>query len=94
LDAVDQDDLFVFNDFVDDPIIAAPRRLEPGELANQRLAQPLRVVGDRPEDGLKGGMANLLGKPVEMTQALGCDLDLVHPPALGVISQGEPLTDS
>jgi len=82
LDPMNHNNLLVVNDLVDDPVVTAPRRIEPSEFADQPLAEPMRILGNRPQDGLHGGMAYLAGKPVEMAKTLGCDLDLVHPSAL------------
>jgi len=59
--SVNQDGLVVFEDLVDDSVVTATRRPETLEFAYQRFTQPLGVLGDRPEDGLQGCMAHLVG---------------------------------
>jgi len=76
---MDQNDLVVFEDLVDDAIVATPRRPETLEFTDERLAQPVRVLGDRPENGLQRSVPHLLRKSVEMLETLSRDLNLVHP---------------
>jgi hypothetical protein len=60
LHAVDQNDLVVFKDLVDDAVVTTSRRPQALRFTNQRLAEPVRVFSDRPEDGLQGGVAHLV----------------------------------
>ena len=76
--AGNDDPALVFVDFVDDPIVAPPSGAQPLELAEQRLARALRVRGDGGVDRLYCSSADLLGKPVEVTEAFRRDPDLVH----------------
>jgi len=78
LHAVDQNNLLVFEDFVDDAVVASARRPEALELADERPAKAVRVVSDRSEDGLQASVSHLLRELVEMTETLSRDLDLVH----------------
>lgn len=78
LDSVDQDDVFIVEDLVDDAVVAAAGGTKTVELADQRLSQPPRVVGDGPEDRLESSLAYLGRQAVEMAQTLSRDLDVVH----------------
>ncbi len=91
LHTVDQNDLVVFEDLVDDAIVAASRRPKTLEFANQRLAKSVWVLSNRSEDGLQRCVAHLLGELVEMTETLGRDLNLVHAAALDVVLERQPL---
>jgi len=88
---MDQDDLLVFEDLVDDAIVASSRRPQTLEFTNQRLAETVRVLSDRPEDGLQCGVAHLLRKLVEMTETLSRDLNLVHPATSDVVLETHSL---
>lgn len=44
LDSVDQHDVGVLVDLVHDPVIPPPRRPQPGERADERLADAARIV--------------------------------------------------
>lgn len=50
LDRVDDDPLPGFGDLVDDPVVATPRRVKAGELADERLVEPARVRARRGDD--------------------------------------------
>jgi hypothetical protein len=91
LHAVAQNDLIVFQDLIDDVIVAAPRRPKAVEFTDQWLAEPTRVAGDRSEDGLQRSVPYLLREPVEMTETLSRDLDLVHDATSDVVSERQPL---
>jgi hypothetical protein len=91
LHAVDQNNLLVFEDLVDDSVVATSRRPQALEFTNEWLAEPVRVLGDRTEDGLQRGDTHLLRKLVEMAETLSRDLDLVHSTASGVVSETHPL---
>jgi hypothetical protein len=91
LHAVDQNDLLVFKDLIDNAIVATRRWPETFEFADQRFAEPMRVLSDRSEDRLQGSVAHLLGELLEMAETLGCDLDLVHPATSDVILETDPL---
>ena len=89
--SVDEHDLLVFEDLVDDAVIAASCRPEILQFAYERFAEPLRVVCDRPKDGLQCRLAHLVWESVEMTETLGGDLDLVHAVASDVVAETQPL---
>jgi hypothetical protein len=91
LNPVDQNDLVLFEDLVDDAVVAAPCGAEALEFTYQRLPEPLGVLGDWPEDGLQGCMPHLVGKSDEVAQTLRGDLDLVHEAASDVIAETKPL---
>jgi hypothetical protein len=65
--------------------------METLELADQWFPEPLRVLGDRPEDGREGGVPDLVREPVEVAQTLRGDLDPVHEVASDVIAERKPL---
>lgn len=50
----------VFNDAVDDPVVASASRVQAAELAAEGLSYSLRVVGQRPEDEFDAGGGDLL----------------------------------
>ncbi len=91
LHTVDQNDLVVFEDLVDDSVVATSRRPQALEFTKEWLAEPVRVLGDRTEDGLQGSVAHLLRELVEMAEPLSSDLDLVHPATSDVILETDPL---
>jgi hypothetical protein len=66
LPSVDQDNLVTVKDLVDAAVVTAPDRMETLEFSHQWFSKPLRVLGDRPEDGLQGGGADLVVESVEM----------------------------
>lgn len=88
---VDQNELVIFEDLVDDAIVATSRRPEALEFTDQRFAEPVRVLGDRPEDRLQRGVAHILRELVEMTEPLSRDLDLVHPATSDVVLETHTL---
>jgi hypothetical protein len=92
LHSVDQDDLIVFEDLVDDAVVATPRRPQSLEFTDQRLAESARVLSDRTEDGLQRRVAHLLREFVEMAETLSRNLDLVHPATSDVILQTHAVT--
>lgn len=65
--SVDQNNLGIFDDLVDDAVVATSCRPETLELAYQRFAEPLRIVCYRSEDGLQGGVSHLVWESIEMT---------------------------
>ncbi len=87
---MDQNDLVVFEDLVDDAVIATPRRPKTLKFPNERLAAPVRVLSNRSEDGLQGSVAHLLRESIKMAEALSRDLDLVHPATSDVIPEAHP----
>ncbi len=91
LHAVDQNDLLVFEDLVDDAVVTAPRRPKALEFTNQRLAESVRILSDRSEDGLQCSVAHLLRELVEMTKTLSRDLDFVHAATSDVVPETHPL---
>lgn len=91
LDTVDEDDLLLLVDLIHHPVVAAARRPEPRELADERLPDAPRVRGERAQRKPKGGGANLLWQPVEMSQAFRGDLDLVGHDGLRLVAQAESL---
>lgn len=60
LHSVDEYDLFGLEDLVDDPVVAASRRVQPFEFSKQRLAQTSRVPGDWAENCCEGRFSHLL----------------------------------
>jgi hypothetical protein len=60
LHAEDQNDLFDFEDLIDDPIVAAPRRVQTFEFAEQRLSKTMGVLCDRSEDRRERRFSDLL----------------------------------
>ena len=52
----------------------------------------LKVVRNRPEDGLQRSISHLLREFVEMTEAFSGDLDLVHSTASGMVPETHPVT--
>ena len=88
---MDEDDIVFFEDLVDDAIVAAPRRPEALEFADEWLTQPLGIAGNGPEDGYKCGVAYLVREMVEMTKTFRGDLNFVHREASDVIAQPQPL---
>ena len=85
LHTVDQNDLVVFEDLVDDAVVATSRRPKTLKFASERLAEPVRVLSNRSEDRLQCSVAHLLRKSIEMTETLSRDLDLVHPATSDVV---------
>ena len=79
LDAMGGDDLRGVVDAVDDPVVAAASREEPGELSHERLAQPVRVVCEGAVEHHQGGVSDFGGKLVQVAEPLRGDPDLVHP---------------
>jgi len=91
LHAVDQNDLVIFEDLVDDAVAATSRRPETLEISDERLAEPVRVVSDRTENGFQCSVPYLLRKSVEMTETLSRGLNLVHPATSDVVLKTQPL---
>lgn len=87
LDAVHDCESLYIVDLVDDAIVAAAGDAKAFELADEWLAEPLRVLGERAGDRRCDGGSYLLGKPVERARAFGCDLELIHPVDLREIVQ-------
>ena len=97
LDTMNEDDPIVFVYPVDDPVVASPRRPEADEAAGQLLAQTVRVLGDRSEDGRQRRFSYLVRQSVEMPQPFGRYFNLVQvtshmveepePPTLGSLLQ-------
>ena len=85
LHSVDQNDLVIFEDLVDDAVVATPRRPETLEFSDERLAESVRVVRNRAEDGFQCSVPYLLRELVEMAEALSRDLDPVHPATSDVV---------
>jgi hypothetical protein len=91
LHTVDQNDLVVVEDLVDDAIVTAARRPESFDFTDHRLADPIRVVRNRPEDGLKSSVPHLVRELVETTETLSGDLDLVHAATSDVVLEPHTL---
>jgi hypothetical protein len=66
LHSVHDDDLAVIVDLIDHPVVPASGRPEPGQLANQGLANPSWALSDRTKDRLDRGIVDLAGMPVEV----------------------------
>jgi len=92
LNAVDQNYVVVLEDLVDDAVVASPSRPESFEFSEKRLAEPLRILGDRPQDRLECSGPHLLGQAMEMPESLGGDLDLVQRTVSDRVSQAQPLS--
>ncbi len=90
LHTVDQNDLVVVEDLVDNAIVATPRRPKTFEFADERFAEPVRILSNRPEYRLQCSMAHLLGESIEMSETLCCDLDFVHPATSDVALEAYP----
>ncbi len=91
LHAVDQNDPVGFENLVDGAVVATSRGSEILEFTNERLPEPVRVVSDRPEDGLQSSISYLLGEPVEMMETLRRDPNFVHSSASNVVLEPQPL---
>ena len=87
LDSVDHYCHLVLQDLVDDAVVATAGGSQALKFVHQRFADPLGILSHRAEDGGKGCISNLVGQAVEMPQARGRDLDLVHGAASDVIAQ-------
>lgn len=61
------------------------------ELTYEGFAQSMRVLRQGPEDGLQGGVPDLAGKPIQVSETLRCDLDLVHEYGSDLVAQRYPL---
>ena len=79
LNPVDDGEPLVLVDLVDDAVVTTAGDSEPFEAAHERLAEPLRVLGERACDGLGDGGEEFLGKPVERSSAFGGDPEVVRP---------------
>ena len=75
---MDEHDVRSLVDLEDHLELTSSSRVQPLKLAPEGLPGSLRVLGDRPEDRSDDGQSNLRWKPVEVTEALRRDLDLVH----------------
>ena len=91
LHTVDQNDLVIFEDLVDDAIVATPRRPKTLRFPNERFTKPVWILSNRPEDRLQCSVAHLFRKSVEMPETLSRDLDLVHRATSDVILETDPL---
>ena len=60
------------------------------DFADERLAESVRVVGERSQDRFESGGPDLLGQPAETPETLRRDLDPVQRPASDVILQPQP----
>ncbi len=87
LDAVDQNDLVIRENLVDDAVIAATGGMQAFEFANQRLAEPLRVLGDCLNDRRQRSLSNLWWEQVQVPETLRRDLNLVHVRASDVVPE-------
>ena len=63
---VNQNDLFILEDLVDDAVVTAAGRPKPFEFADQWLSKPVRVLNDRPEDGLQSSVPHVVGETVKV----------------------------
>ena len=89
LGSMDEYDVIALVDLVDDAELPASRRVQTLELTPQRLACPVRVLRDGPQDRLDDRGTHLRRKPVEVPEAFRRDLDLVH--GLEVVLQADAL---
>jgi hypothetical protein len=88
---VDKNDLVVFEDLVDDAVVATPRRPQTLEFTSERLSEPVRVLSDRSEDRLQRSPAHFVRESFERTETLTCDLDLVHSATSDVVPERHTL---
>ena len=63
---MNQNNLFFFEDLVDDAVVTAAGRPKPFEFTDQRLFKPVRVLNDRPEDGLQSSVPHVVGETVKV----------------------------
>lgn len=92
LNAVNDDYLVFLDDLVDDPVVPTSSRVESLQFACEGLAQLVGVLSDGPKDGRNSGVTNLVRKPVEVSQAFRCDLDVVHAVMSHMVLQRHGLT--
>lgn len=85
LHLVDQHGVCFVVDLVDDSVVAPSSRPQPVELTFERLANPPRLLRQRPEDQLDGSGPDLVRKPVEVTKPFAGDPDLVHAGRSGAV---------
>ncbi|MGH9305242.1 MAG: hypothetical protein ACRDZ5_12675, partial [Acidimicrobiales bacterium] len=78
LDPVYEYELGQLVNAVDDPVVAPPGREEAGQVSHERLAEPVRILGDRAAQRRQRGVADLRGKLVEVTKPLWGDAYLIH----------------
>ena len=76
--AMDEHDVCSFVNLEGHPELTSLSRVQPFKFAPEELPGSIPVLGDRPEDRSDDGQSNLRWKPVEVTEALRRDLDLVH----------------
>jgi hypothetical protein len=86
LHAVNQNDV-VLVDLVHDPVVPPPGRPQTGELADERLADPVRTLSQRADHERDGGVTNLRREAIEVPNALWGDVDLVQASAGEMITQ-------
>ena len=94
LHAMDQNDLFVFDDLIDDSVVATSGRVQTFQLPKERLPGALSVFHNRTEDRSKCRFSYLLRQPVQVPKTLGCDLDLIHTRSLDVVFESQCLPAS
>ena len=61
LNSVDQHDLLIFEDLIDDPVVATAGRMQPFELAEEAFPESLGVLRNRAKRSSQGRIAYLLG---------------------------------
>lgn len=81
----DDDDVLIFDDFVDDSILATSRRIQSRQFAKQGLAQTTWILRNRTQHRSGRDVTNLLRKLVEVAASLGRNLDLKHRSGLGLV---------
>lgn len=93
LHTVNEHEMGVVIDLVDDSVVAAAGRPQPGELADERLTDAVGIVSECAEHQRDGRRADLRRESVEMSDRLWRQLDLVHQSSAGqVIAQPGALT--
>lgn len=91
LNSVDHDDVVMFEDLIDDAVVASSSRSETLEFTHEWFPETQRILGKRSEDGSEGGVADLVGELVEVAKTLRRDLDLVHRVGSDLIAETNPL---
>ena len=78
LHAVDEHDLLVFEDLIDDSIIAPPGRVQPLKFSKQRFPEALRVLCDWSLNRCDCCLSHLFWYSVQVSKTFRCDFDFVH----------------
>ena len=87
---MDKDDATRFVDLVDNAELSPASRVEPFELALERLAGSPGILGNRAQDRFHDRGSDFVGQAVEVPETLRRDLNLVG--HLHLILEAEPLS--